>query len=699
MARPKKIAFEISARDKQATASLRRLSAKFTSLMKPLDRLNRKLRANQRALKPITQRLNRLSNNMQSFGKKASLGLTLPILAAGAATVKTSASFETGMIKVRALTRATQSEFQKLEGLAKRLGSTTQFSAREAADGMSYLGMAGFKTGQIVDAIPGVLDLAAASQLELGETADFASNILTGFGKNAADMGKISDQLTYGFTNANTTLTQLHDGLAKVGGIATKAGLSFEDMTANMMALADAGHKAENAGVALAGGVSRIIKFSMDGKANEVTKTLAQLGINRSEFLFDKGAKRGQMKISFSEFIEFLDSKKASIDQYMRIFGQDAGKYLVGLSGKFEKLTGYIDGLKNKSEGLTSSIAKEYMSGTEGSFKLLLSALEGLMIALGDTGFLDVVNASIRSLANFIQDISGASKPFLKFTVIAAGVLAVLGPLPFTLGLIAQGFVVILPFLTGVGAGFALLGIKILAISAIVGVAVYALFLLVKNWSVITGWMAKEWEKFTDGVKYLAENAGWALKKSFVEATNDVIDNLNRLLNWIKNTSFGSWLSEKFGFEIDGNLTQMAIPEKPYQPIKNQAEVVMTDNYLDTLLPRLTPLKPLVWSGSEPAEKEWNWLPDAISKGFAGVFDKSEGPTIKVLKDDSEANQEQGFDFYSFKKQIFETKITEKQQLDINVNLSGGDKDTRVETKNRSRSRVSIDTGKVMVGA
>ena len=355
MPRRKKIVFEISAREKEATASLRRLSARFQKLMQPIDRLNNKLRANERALKPIVTRLNRIGNSYTKLGEKASIGISAPLALAGAATAKVATDFETGMIKVKALTGSTSEEFLHMRNLARSLGSTTQFSAKEAAEGMSFLGMAGFKSSEIIKAIPGVLDLAAASQLELGEASDYASNILTAFGKKADEMPEISDKLTYAFTNSNTTLTELHNGLAKAGGVAVKAGVSFEDITASMMALADAGHKGETAGVALAGALSRITKFSMDKEANEVNKTLASLGIFKKDFLNES---TGTFKIKFQDFIKLLDKQGAQLADYQKIFGQDAGKYIVGLSGNFEKLNGYLEGIKYNADGLTKLIAK-----------------------------------------------------------------------------------------------------------------------------------------------------------------------------------------------------------------------------------------------------------------------------------------------------------------------------------------------------
>ena len=715
MARRKKIVFQISAREKAATASLRRLSARFQKLMQPIDRLNNKLRANERALKPIVSRLNRIGNKYKKLGENATLGITAPLTLAGAATAKVATDFETGMIKVKALTGSTSEEFIRMRNLAKSLGATTQFSAKEAAEGMSFLGMAGFKSKEIIKAIPGVMDLAAASQLELGEASDYASNILTAFGKKAGQMSEVSDKLTYAFTNSNTTLTELHNGLAKVGGVAVKAGVGFEDITASMMALADAGHKGETAGVALAGALSRITKFTSADKANEVTKTLAKLGIYHDEFL-DKST--GRFKVKFQDFIKLLDEHGAQLSDYQKIFGQDAGKYIVGLSDNFEKLNGYLEGIKYNADGLTKIIAKMYMSGTGGAFKLLISALEGLMVKLGDTGFLKVINASMRSLGYFLSDISSASNSTLTFALALGGVAMVFGPVAYGLGVM---FHMLKKFTVMLGlTNLALLStgsLIVLGTLAVAGLA-YGIW-----------WAFNNTERFKKGLDWLMLAAAdfaylipYNVKKGMYSLLNIAIEVVNEVINVIQNSGFGFLLGTKplkiptikieapdlpsaqhqrkldayqqykdnqrvqFGVDETSNVTwisnviEASQPEKQLSPLQN--------------VPMWEPIKFLDWSQKTGGLPPIKWFPDAITKGFKDVFDP-------ILDDDEEFDPKvlrEGFDFASFKQELIQkTTINEKQQLDVNIKLDGADRNTRVEVRNRSRSTATVDTGRIMV--
>ena len=103
------------------------------------------------------------------------------------------ASFEKTLSGVRAVTRATDEQMVALKATARELGAVTQFSATQAAQGMEFLGRAGFKTTDIISAMPGLLDLAAAGALELGRAADIAANVLSGFQLQAKESNRVAD--------------------------------------------------------------------------------------------------------------------------------------------------------------------------------------------------------------------------------------------------------------------------------------------------------------------------------------------------------------------------------------------------------------------------------------------------------------------------------------------------------------------------
>ncbi|MEK9749125.1 MAG: phage tail tape measure protein, partial [Pseudomonadales bacterium] len=153
-------------------------------------------------------------NRQGSFlsGIKASTVALAGLATAGIAAVGaglTSAfnqarEFEQSMADVSAITGATGQTLQGLSELARDMGATTAFSAKEAAEGIQFLGMAGFETSEIMDALPSTLNLAAAAGMELGAAADIASNIMSGMGMSAGELGGVVDKLAQTSRNANT---------------------------------------------------------------------------------------------------------------------------------------------------------------------------------------------------------------------------------------------------------------------------------------------------------------------------------------------------------------------------------------------------------------------------------------------------------------------------------------------------------------
>ena len=686
--RPARVAFEIRAQDKQASATLRRLSAQFTHLMRPVDRLNRKLRANQRALKPITSRLKSLGKGVEELGQKTTLGASAPIGVVGTLGVKAAADFEMGMTRVRAVSQATASEFEQLRRKALELGQTSKFANTEVAQGMEYLAMAGMKPLQILEGIPGMLNIAAAApETSLKDAADFASNILTGFELEAKKMTAVSDMLTYGFTNANTTLYELHEALAKTGGIATKANLGLSDMIANVMGLADAGHKGETAGTALAGCISRIVKFSLQGRhtgeLNEVTKVLSRLNIPLESFIHTEGPRRATMKISFSDFIRMLDRHGAALDDYMLVFGQEAGKYVVGLSGKHQKLMNYRAGLDHKSQGLSEDIAAQYMVSTIGAFQLFTSSLQSVAVAIGDTGLLDTVNALIRSISYLLKAFADMDAPIHRWVVGVGLALTVAGPLAWAIGAITIGLTKLFPvmalFGSGALAGFTLIGIKVIAITAAIGGLILGGWALFKNWDLILEKLGVAWGEFS-----AALHDRFALIKYRVQSFfHDLVSFVYGHLESFASSRIGRLVVSD---SITDSLRELSkahdLRPRPSAPVlsgEKSPTPIVTSDLVAAMIPRPSPLRPIVWEGFQPKPREWKFLPEFVKKGFEDVFGRD--PLHDYIGRYSRKNPESG---------------RRAEEIEVKISLEGGVPSMNVRQPTTSRARVSLDSGQLV---
>ncbi|OOO66775.1 phage tail tape measure protein [Clostridium tepidum] len=187
-------------------------------------------------------RVKSLGNALTSTGK----ALAKPSIAAGTflgAAVKTAGEFEAQMSKVQAISGATSEEMKQLEKTAREWGAKTKFSAKESAEAMEFMGMAGWKAQEMMDGLPGILNLAAASGEELGTTADIVTDALTAFGLQAKDSAHFADLLASAASNSNTNVSMLGESFKYVAPVAGALGISAKDTSFALGLMANAGIK------------------------------------------------------------------------------------------------------------------------------------------------------------------------------------------------------------------------------------------------------------------------------------------------------------------------------------------------------------------------------------------------------------------------------------------------------------------------
>ena len=167
-------------------------------------------------------------------------------------TIEVGRTFDTSMSKVGALSGATDEDLAMLRDTAKEFGATTQFSASQAADALGYMALAGWDAQQSADGLGGVLNLAAASQMDLAEASDLVTDYLSAFGLEASDSAYFADILAYAQSKSNTTTQALGEAFKNVAANMNAAGQDVETTTALLAMLANQGLKGSEAGTALA---------------------------------------------------------------------------------------------------------------------------------------------------------------------------------------------------------------------------------------------------------------------------------------------------------------------------------------------------------------------------------------------------------------------------------------------------------------
>ena len=185
------------------------------------------------------EKMEQVGDKIAGAGQKL-LPLTAGITALGTMAVKTTADFDESMSKVSAVSGATGEDLDALRNKAREMGSQTKFSASEAADAMNYMAMAGWKTGDMLDGIEGIMNLAAASGEDLAATSDIVTDALTALGMKADESGHFADILAAASSNANTNVSLMGESFKFVAPVAGAMGASAEDLSIALGLMANA---------------------------------------------------------------------------------------------------------------------------------------------------------------------------------------------------------------------------------------------------------------------------------------------------------------------------------------------------------------------------------------------------------------------------------------------------------------------------
>lgn len=308
---------------------------------------------------------------------KLSSAATKGLAAAGTALVgvsgyalKVGSDFEAAMSRVAGISGATGKDLERLEETAKELGSTTKFSATEAAEAMENLASAGFTTNEIIDATPGLMDLAAAAGEDLASSADIAASTLRGFGLEASEAGHVADVLAENANRTNAAVADTGEAMKYVAPVAKAMGISMEETAAAIGLLSNAGIKGSQAGTTLRGALTRLVKPTEDMEG-----VMEELGIT----FFDN---EGKMK-SLTEIIEILqDSTKDLTDEQKNnalatLFGQEALSGMLALINEGPDALDELTTAYENCDGAASETAKTMNDNLKGSLDELESAMEG----------------------------------------------------------------------------------------------------------------------------------------------------------------------------------------------------------------------------------------------------------------------------------------------------------------------------------
>ena len=387
----------------------------------------------------------------ETAGRALTLGVTAPLMTAAGAAIQTGMQFDASMSNVYGLMSSlnlSQAQMDALRDTAREMGATTKFSASEAADAMGYMALAGWDDAQVIAGIPGVLNLAAAANMDLAKASDIVTDTMTPFGMAAERAGEAADVFAYAQANSNTTVEALGEAMKYAAPTADAFGMTLQDTAAAMGVLANAGIKGSQGGTTL-NAMLRDMKNNAKNGAIAIGKT--KVALTNAD-----GSYR-----SYAAIIRDIDKATSSMTASQRdaalgaIFGDES------LKGILATLKQGPDALDAMTEGMYAcGGAAEDMAATmgdnlKGDLAILESGAQDMAIALSDW----LVPAA-RGVVQGITDIIGkfnALDDGTKNTIFRIGAMAAAaGPLLLNGGKVLTLLSGVNPLVVGLGAAAAL---------------------------------------------------------------------------------------------------------------------------------------------------------------------------------------------------------------------------------------------------
>lgn len=511
----------------------------------------------------------------------------------GKEVITTTATFSDSMKKVQALSGASGKDLEALTNKALEMGSTTAHTAAASADALSYMALAGWKTDQMLAALPSVLSLASAGQMDLAIASDIVTDVMSMFSMEATEASRASDVFAKVQASSNTSVEQLGEAMKYAGATASAFGLDIEQTSALLGVMADNGVKASMGGTALKSILSRLA-----APTKEVQDGFKSLGIRIKDA-------NGQLK-PLDQLLPEIKDKMSGLSEAQQV---QVAKQIAGaeaMSGFLAIVKGADDSLPKltqqlyESGGFAEQTATTMEEGLGGAIRVLASAWEGFVLTLGGKVEAPLIDV-IKQLANFISEIIPKATEFWKeygemVTALATSVgtfMAVIQvgkTLTTTFKLLKSG-ITALKTIKSVGQAFSLAttamsGIFavnpiVLGVAAVVAVLAGIAYIVWKNWEPIKEFFIKLWEDVKEAFN--------SAKESLMKIGESISEWWNE--TWTKISDFGKeiweticnvvtvgimFLGELFGLLIDILLIPWNLV---WQNIKDYVMPVLTEVY------------------------------------------------------------------------------------------------------------------------
>ncbi|MBG7617349.1 MAG: phage tail tape measure protein, partial [Chloroflexi bacterium] len=390
-----------------------------------------------KSMESFTDKMGKAKVATEGFGTAglALVGVAASLAAVTFFPVKAAADFEQALSGVIAVTDNAVEKFNELKNVAGELGRTTKFTATQAAEGMQYLGQAGFNAREVIEGIGPALQLAIAAAVSLGEASNIATNVLSGMRLPVSELTNVVDILAQTAAKSNAELLDMAEALSYAGPVASAAGVQIEELAALVGVLGNAGIQGSRAGTAIRNTLFGITKASGQTKAK-----LDELGVTVT-----KTADGG---IDLIDVFHQLADAQIDVADAQIIFGRYAAAGVLAITSQIDSLDEMLIA-NNAAAGAAKKMADIMKDNLKGSVIELTSALDGLKRAFGDP-LLGPLRSTTESVTFLVGEFTALAEKMPvtitllgTLTVVAAAAALAVGGLGLAIGGMNTAFTVL----------------------------------------------------------------------------------------------------------------------------------------------------------------------------------------------------------------------------------------------------------------
>ena len=443
------------------------------------------LRALERRIGQVRQKLDGMSRGFSIAG-----GVITGALVGAARPLD---DFSKSINRLERDLQPTNEQLALLKAQAIEIGNNARYTTINVEDVINAqreLGKAGLTVNEVMSLTPKIMDLVAATELDVADAAGRGVKLMSAFGLSVEDMGAIFDRMAWTAVNANTTFDQLLNGVSRIGPTARVAGYDVEEMIAAFAMLNAINIQPERAETGLR---QFMIKLGdLEKLPEDAIDALKELDISIGELKFIKG------QGDFLGLLELFKERGAGIMEISRAFGSEAAPIILGLMENIGTAGKLMADATEESAGQVVSQAVIMNKGFSGALAAMRSSMDTAVIALGDAGLNDILIGyvtRIRSVIEAFMALDDETKRWITTGLAMGPVLLGLGGLFKGLSILLGGF---LPLIKGVGLVLKpiiglltiVLGAKLWAAAALIGGALLGIWY---NWDDISKKLEGTW--------------------------------------------------------------------------------------------------------------------------------------------------------------------------------------------------------------